>query len=147
MDFASTEADTSTVESRSFYGGILFAIMFGYILFTISVFGHTIWNFVSHPVLEKVIACSLLVIATVATACLLAKKHTVVFPLALILAVVAVHFFTMHYLSIILFEHCSPNIVTTQFGAFFDNVANCCDLVLFLVAFVFYRKEVGKAKL
>ena len=135
------EVDTQTVELRSFYGGILFAIMFGYILFTISAFGHTLWNFVSHPILEEVIACSLLVIVTVAATYLLAKKHTVVLPLALILAIVAVHFFTMHYLGILLFEHCTPNIVTTQLGAFFDNVANCCDWVLFLVVFVLYRKE------
>lgn len=135
------EADNSTIESQSFYGGILFAIMFGYILFTISVFGRTMWNFVSHPILEEVIACSLLVIVTIAAAYLLAKKHTVVFPLALILAIVAIHFFTTHYLGIILFEHCTPNIATTQLGAFCDNVASCCDWVLFLVAFVLYRKD------
>ena len=134
-------ADIPAVESRGFYGGILFSLTFNYILFTIDIFGNELWCFVHHPILEEVIVYMLLVFVTVAASYLLVKKHTIVFPLAVILAIVVVHIFAAYYLGILLFEQCTPNIVTSQFGVFFDNVANCCNWVLPLMAFVLYRKE------
>ena len=145
-DSRATSSDTETpvVESRSFYGGMLFFITFGYVLYAISFLGNALWFYVHHPILMEVIVCLLLVLISAAAIYLLVKKQLVTFPLAVILAVVAVHFFIYHYLGVILFEHCTPNIVTSQLGAFFDNVANCCNWVFFLVAFVLYRKELEK---
>lgn len=136
-----SDAETSAIESRSFYGGILFFITFGYLLYAISVLGDTLWFYVHHPILMEVVVCLLLVLVSAAAIYLLVKKQLVIIPLAVILAVVAVHFFIYHYLGIILFEHCIPNIVTSQHGALFDNVANCCDWALPIAAFILYRKE------
>ena len=142
-----SDTETSAVESRSFYGGILFFITFEYVLYAISVSGNALWFYVHHPILMEVIVCLLLVLVTAAAIYLLVKKQLVTFPLAVILAVVAVHFFIYHYLGIILFEHCTPNIVSSQYGALFNNVANCCDWALPIVAFILYRKEMKQPTL
>jgi hypothetical protein len=142
-----SDTETSAIESRSFYAGILFFITFGYLLYAISVLGDELWFYVYHPILMEVIVCLLLVLASAAAICLLVNKQLVTFPLAVILAVVAVHFFINHYLGIILFEHCTPNIVTSQHGALFDNVANCCDWALPIAAFILYRKEMKQPTL
>lgn len=142
-----SDTETSAVESRSYYAGILFFITFGYLLYAISVLGDELWFYVHHPILMEVIVCLMLVLVSAAAICLLVKKQLVTFPLAVILAVVAVHFFINHYLGIILFEHCTPNIVTSQHGALFDNVANCCDWALPIAAFILYRKEMKQPTL
>lgn len=138
-----TEADeeVSAGKSRSFYAGILFVITIGYMLYAISILGGILWFYVHQPVLMEVILCLLMALVTGVAIYLLAKRRTIVFPLAVILAVVAVHFFISNYLGVILFEHGTANTVTTQNGMLFDNVANCCDWVLFLTAFVLYRRE------
>ena len=105
-------------------------------LYAISILGGMLWFYVHHPVLMEVILCLLMALVTGVAIYLLAKRRTIVFPLAVILAVVAVHFFIFNYLGVILFEHGTANTVTTQNGMLFDNVANCCDWVLFLVAFI-----------
>ena len=142
-DSENTEADTevSAGKSRSFYAGILFVITIGYMLYAISILGGILWFYVHQPVLMEVILCLLMALVTGVAIYLLAKRRTIVFPLAVILAVVAVHFFISNYLGVILFEHGTANTVTTQNGMLFDNVANCCDWVLFLGAFVLYRRE------
>lgn len=142
-DSENTEADAevSAQKSRSFYAGILFVITIGYMLYAISILGGILWFYVHQPVLMEVILCLLMVLISGAAIGLLAKKRSIVFPLAAILTVVAVHFFISNYLGVILFEHCTPNTVTTQNGMFFDNVANCCNWVLFLAAFILYRRE------
>lgn len=142
-DSENTEADTevSAGKSRSFYAGILFVMTIGYMLYAISILGGMLWFYVHHPVLMEVILCLLMALVTGVAIYLLAKRRTIVFPLAVILAVVAVHFFISNYLGVILFEHGTANTVTTQNGMLFDNVANCCNWVLFLVAFVFCRRE------
>lgn len=142
-----TDMEPSAIESRSFYAGILFFTTFGYLLNAISVLGDELWFYVHHPILMEVIVCLMLVLVSAAAICLLVKKQLVTFPLAVILAVVAVHFFINHYLGIILFEHCTPNIVTSQHGALFDNVANCCDWALPIAAFILYRKEMKQPTL
>lgn len=136
-----TDAEVSAQKSRSFYAGILFVITIGYMLYAISILGGILWFYVHQPVLMEVILCLLMVLISGAAIGLLAKKRSIVFPLAAILTVVAVHFFISNYLGVILFEHCTPNTVTTQNGMFFDNVANCCNWVLFLAAFILYRWE------
>ena len=142
-DSENTEADTevSAGKSRSFYAGILFVITIGYMLYAISISGGILWFYVHQPVLMEVILCLLMALVTGVAIYLLAKRRTIVFPLAVIIAVVAVHFFISNYLGVILFEHCTANTVTTQYGMLFDNVANCCNWVLFLAAFVLYRRE------
>ena len=142
-DSENTEADTevSAGKSRSFYAGILFVITIGYMLYAISILGGILWFYVHQPVLMEVILCLLMALVTGVAIYLLAQRRTIVFPLAVILAVVAVHFFISNYLGVILFEHGTANTVTTQYGMLFDNVANCCDWVLFLAAFILYRRE------
>lgn len=145
-DSENTEADAevSAGKSRSFYAGILFVMTIGYMLYAISILGGMLWFYVHHPVLMEVILCLLMALVTGVAIYLLAKRRTIVFPLAVILAVVAVHFFISNYLGVILFEHGTANTVTTQNGMLFDNVANCCDWVLFLGAFVLYRRELKR---
>jgi len=142
-DSENTEADTevSAGKSRSFYAGILFVITIGYMLYAISILGGILWFYVHQPVLMEVILCLLMALVTGVAIYLLAQRRTIVFPLAVILAVVAVHFFISNYLGVILFERGTANTVTTQYGMLFDNVANCCDWVLFLAAFILYRRE------
>ena len=135
------DAEVSAGKSRSFYAGILFVITIGYMLYAISILGGILWFYVHQPVLMEVILCLLMALVTGVAIYLLAKRRTIVFPLAVIIAVVAVHFFISNYLGVILFEHCTANTVTTQYGMLFDNVANCCNWVLFLAAFVLYRRE------
>lgn len=135
------DAEVSAGKSRSFYAGILFVITIGYMLYAISISGGILWFYVHQPVLMEVILCLLMALVTGVAIYLLAQRRTIVFPLAVILAVVAVHFFISNYLGVILFEHGTANTVTTQYGMLFDNVANCCDWVLFLVAFILYRRE------
>lgn len=135
------DAEVSAGKSRSFYAGILFVITIGYMLYAISISGGILWFYVHQPVLMEVILCLLMALVTGVAIYLLAKRRTIVFPLAVVLAVVAVHFFISNYLGVILFEHGTANTVTTQYGMLFDNVANCCDWVLFLIAFILYRRE------
>lgn len=135
------DAEVSAGKSRSFYAGILFVITIGYMLYAISISGGILWFYVHQPVLMEVILCLLMALVTGVAIYLLAKRRTIVFPLAVVLAVVAVHFFISNYLGVILFEHGTANTVTTQYGMLFDNVANCCDWVLFLAAFILYRRE------
>ncbi len=143
LRFRNKEADVevSAGKSRSFYAGILFVITIGYMLYAISISGGILWFYVHQPVLMEVILCLLMALVTGVAIYLLAQRRTIVFPLAVVLAVVAVHFFISNYLGVILFEHGTANTVTTQYGMLFDNVANCCDWVLFLVAFILYRRE------
>lgn len=143
FDSENTDAvpEISPNESRDYYAGMLFVITFGYILYAISILGGTLWFYVHQPVLMEVVLCLLMATLSGAAIYLLAKKRTVVIPFAVILVVVAAHFFISNYLSVILFEHGTPNTVTTQQGMLFDNVASCCNWVLFLAAFVLYRRE------
>ena len=136
-----TDAKVPAEKSRSYYAGILFVITIEYMLYAVSILGGILWFYVHQPVLMEVILCLLMALVTGVAIYLLAKRRTIVFPLAVIIAVVAVHFFISNYLGVILFEHCTANTVTTQYGMLFDNVANCCNWVLFLAAFVLYRRE------
>lgn len=142
-DSEKTEADAKVPaeKSRSYYAGILFVITIEYMLYAVSILGGILWFYVHQPVLMEVILCLLMALVTGVAIYLLAKRRTIIFPLAVIIAVVAVHFFISNYLGVILFEHCTANTVTTQYGMLFDNVANCCNWVLFLAAFVLYRRE------
>jgi hypothetical protein len=142
--------DTATeklpLEYRSCCGGMLFTITFKSILYACCGIGGSSWAFVPHPILEEVITYFLLALFTVGSIYLLVKNYLLVLPQAAILAIVVLHFFTANYLFNILQKHLVMNLDTIQHVAFFDNVANCCNWVFFLVAYVLYRKELEKPK-
>jgi len=136
-----SDIDTSVVESRSYYGGILFSITFGYILSLINKIGGFCWEFVPHPVLEELITCLLLVLFTVGAIYLLVKKRLMVLPIVAILSIVLVHFFSTNYLYNILKEHLASDLSAIGQMVFFSSVFMICDWAFFIATFVLYRKE------
>ena len=148
-DSEATASDTeiSSVESRSYYGGILFSITFGYILSLINKIGGFCWEFVSNPVLEEVITCLLLVLFTVGAIYLLVKKRLVVLPIVAIFIIVLVHFFSTNYLYNILKEHLASDLFAIERMVFFSSVFMICDWAFFIATFVLYRKEIKQQAL
>ena len=80
-----SDSETSTVESQSYFGGMLFAITLGYILSLIRVIGSDYWMYAHHPILEEVITCLLILVVTIVAIYLLAKKRMVVLPIVRII--------------------------------------------------------------
>lgn len=148
-DSEPTASDTeiSSVELRSYYGGILFSITFGYILSLINKIGGFCWEFVPHPVLEEVITCLLLVLFTVGAIYLLVKKRLVVLSIVAILSIVLVHFFSTNYLYNILKEHLTSDLSAIEQMVFFSSVFMICDWAFFIATFVLYRKEMKQSTL
>lgn len=146
-EVTASDIDTSVVESRSYYGGILFSITFGYILSLINIIGGFCWEFVSHPVLEELITCLLLVLFTVGAIYLLVKKRLVVLPIVAILSIVLVHFFSTNYLYNILKEHLTSDFSAIEQMVFFSSVFMICDWAFFIATFVLYRKEMKQPTL
>lgn len=140
-EVTASDIDTSVVESRSYYGGILFSITFGYILSLINKIGGFCWEFVPHPILEEVITCLLLVLFTVGAIYLLVKKRLVVLPIVAIFIIVLVHFFSTNYLYNILKEHLASDLSAIEQMVFFSSVFMICDWAFFIATFVLYRKE------
>lgn len=139
-----SDAEISIVESRSYYGGMLFSITIGYILSLINKIGGFCWEFVSHPIFEEVITCLLLVLLTIGAIYLLMKKRIVVLPIVAILAIVLAHFFSHNYLYHILQEHFDPNLSVYEHMSFFAPVFMICDWAFFIATFVLYRKEMKR---
>jgi hypothetical protein len=139
-----SDAEISVVESRSYYGGMLFSITIGYILSLINKIGGFCWEFVSHPIFEEVITCLLLVLLTIGAIYLLMKKRIVVLPIVAILAIVLAHFFSHNYLYNILQEHFDPNLSVYEHMSFFAPVFMICDWAFFIATFVLYRKELKR---
>lgn len=146
-EVTASDIDTSVVESRSYYGGILFSITFGYILSLINKIGGFCWEFVPHPILEEVIACLLLVLFTVGAIYLLVKKRLVVLPIVAIFIIVLVHFFSTNYLYNILKEHLTSDFSAIEQMVFFYSVFMICDWAFFIATFVLYRKEMKQQAL
>ena len=146
-EVTASDIDTSVVESRSYYGGILFSITFGYILSLINKIGGFCWEFVPHPILEEVITCLLLVLFTVGAVYLLVKKRLVVLPIVAILSIVLVHFFSTNYLYNILKEHLTSDFSAIEQMVFFSFVFMICDWAFFIATFVLYRKEMKQPTL
>ena len=145
-DSENTDADetVSSGESRSYYGGILFAITLGYILSLIRVLGGGYWQFAHHPILVEVITCLLIVLITIGAILMLVKRHTMVLSITMIFILIVIHFFSTHYLPNILSNHLTPN--DTLYGQvnifpFVATVATVCDIAFNLAAFVLYRRE------
>ncbi|MCR4737462.1 MAG: hypothetical protein K5846_04810 [Bacteroidales bacterium] len=133
--------DASPEESRSYYGGILFAITLGYILSLIRVLGGGYWTFAHHPILIEVITCLLIVLISIGAILMLVKKHTMVLSITMIFIFIVLHFFSSHYLPNILSNHLTPN--DTLYGQVnvFPAVATVCDIAFNLAAFILYRRE------
>ncbi|MBR4135281.1 MAG: hypothetical protein IKU03_02585 [Bacteroidales bacterium] len=142
-----SDAETSAAESRSYYGGMLFSVTFGYLLSLINIVGGFSWQFVPHPILEEVITCLLLVLFTVGTIYLLVKKQLVVLPIVAILTIVLVHFFSTNYLYNILRDNFEVNFSTFEQMSFFYPVCMICDWALPIAAFVLYRREMKQPTL
>ena len=136
-----SDTETSAVESRSFYGGMLFSVTFGYLLSLINKIGGFCWEFVPHPILEEVITCLLLVLFTVGAIYMLVKKRLVVLPIVAILTIVLVHFFSTNYLYAILNKHFEADISAITQMVLFSPVFSICDWSLPIAAFILYRKE------
>lgn len=146
-EVTASDIDTSVVESRSYYSGILFSITFGYILSLINKIGGFCWEFVPYPILEEVITCLLLVLFTVGAIYLLVKKRLVVLPIVAILSIVLVHFFSTNYLYNILKEHLTSDFSAIEQMVFFYSVFMICDWAFFIATFVLYRKEMKQPTL
>ena len=142
-DSENTDADetVSSGESRSYYGGILFAVTLGYILSLIRVLVGGYWTFAHHPILVEVITCLLIILITIGAILMLVKRHTMVLSITMIFILIVIHFFSSHYLPNILSSHLTPN--DTLYGQvnFFPSVATVCDIAFNLAAFVLYRRE------
>lgn len=142
-DSENTEANetVSSGESRSYYGGILFAITVGYILSLVRVLGGGYWQFAHLPILVEVITCLLIVLITIGAILMLAKRRTTVLPITMIFVLIVIHFFSSHYLPNILSNHFTPN--DTLYGKvnIFPYVATVCGIAFNLAAFILYRRE------
>jgi len=142
-DSENTDADetVSSGESRSYYGGILFAITLGYVLSLVRVLGGGYWQFAHLPILDEIITCLLIILITIGAILMLVKRHTMVLSITMIFIFIVIHFFSSHYLPNILSQHLTPN--DTLYGQvnIFPSVATVCDIAFNLAAFVFYRRE------
>lgn len=142
-DSENTDADetVSSGESRSYYGGILFAITLGYVLSLVRVLGGGYWQFADHPILVEVIICLLIVLISIGAIFMLVKRHTMVLSITMIFILIVIHFFSSHYLPNIISNHLTPN--DTLYGKVnvFPAVATVCDIAFNLAAFILYRRE------
>lgn len=142
-DSENTDADetVSSGESRSYYGGILFAITLGYVLSLVRVLGGGYWQFAHLPILDEIITCLLIILITIGAILMLVKRHTMVLSITMIFILIVIHFFSSHYLPNILSNHLTPN--DTLYGKVnvFPAVATVCDIAFNLAAFILYRRE------
>lgn len=136
-----SDSETSTVESRSYYGGMLFSITLGYILSLIRVIGSNYWMYTLHPILEEVITCLLILAVTIGAIYLLAKKRMVVLPIVVVMIIFFLHFFSANYLFNIIAKYFTINDILYPQVSFIVPVATICGIAYNLAAFILYRKE------
>ena len=136
-----TDETVSSGESRSYYGGILFAITVGYILSLVRVLGGGYWQFAHLPILVEVITCLLIVLITIGAILMLVKRRMTVLSITMIFILIVIHFFSSHYLPNIISNHLTPN--DTLYGKVnvFPYVATVCGIAFNLAAFILYRRE------
>ena len=140
-DNAATDPEISLNESRSFYAGMLFTITLGYILSLVGVLGNEYWKFAHLPLLVEVITCLLIVLITLGAVFMLVKRQTVVLSLTAIIIIIAIHFFSSHYLPNIMSKCFTPNDALYGRVNYFGSVSVVCDIAFNLAAFILYRKE------
>lgn len=141
-----SDSETSTVESRAYYGGMLFSITLGYILSLIRVIGSNYWMYTLHPILEEVITCLLILVVTIGAIYLLAKKRMVVLPIVVVMIIFFLHFFSANYLFNIIAKYFTINDILYPQVSFIVPVATICCIAFNLIAFILYRKELEKLK-
>ena len=146
-DNAATDPEISPNESRGFYAGMLFTIILGYILSLVSVLGSEYWKFAHLPILIEVITCLLIVLITIGAIFMLVRRQTVVLSITAIVIIIAIHFFSSHYLPNILSKCLTLN--DTLYGQvnYFGSVSVVCDIAFNLAAFILYRKELKRQSL
>lgn len=143
-DNAAADTEISPNESRSFYAGMLFAITLGYILSLVGVLGGGYWTFAHLPILVEVITCLLIVLITIGAVLMLVKRKTVVLSITAIVIIIAMHFFSSHYLPNILSKFLTPNDALYGRVNYFGSVSVVCDIAFKLTAFILYRKELKR---
>lgn len=141
------ETEISSLESRSYYGGMLFSITLGYILSLVGVIGGGYWTFAHHPILVEIITCVLVILVTLGAICMLVRRQTVVLSITAIVIIIAIHFFSSHYLPNIMSKCFTPNDALYGVVNYFGSVSVVCDIAFNLVAFILYRKELKRQSL
>ena len=143
-DDAAAGPETSPNEYRGFYAGILFSITLGYILSIVRVLGGDYWTFAHLPILVEVITCLLIVLITIGAVFMLVKRKTMVLSITAIFIIIAIHFFSSHYLPSIMSKCFTPN--DTLYGQvnYLGSVSVVCDIAFNLAAFILYRKELKR---
>ena len=135
---------TDPCVARSYYGGMLFYLLFIYVLWLITNIVENSWSFVCHPMLLEGICYLLLILFTTFAVWKLARKQLMVVPLIVILSVVAAHLFAQHYLWNMLDHQFTAKAVISNHRPLFSTVTNLCGWAFFLAAFILYRKEVKR---
>lgn len=143
-DNAVADPEISPNESRSYYGGMLFSITLGYILSLIRVLGSDYWTFAHHPIMVEIITCLLIVLITIGAICMLVRRQTVVLSITAIVIIIAIHFFSSHYLPNIMSKCFTSNDALYGVVNYFSSVSVVCDIAFNLAAFILYRKELNR---
>lgn len=143
-DNTAADPDISPNESRIFYAGMLFTITLGYILSLVRVLGSDYWTFAHLPILVEVITCLLIVLITLGAICMLVRRQTVVLSITAIVIIIAIHFFSSHYLPNIMSKCFTSNDALYGVVNYFSSVSVVCDIAFNLVAFILYRKELKR---
>lgn len=143
-DNTAADPDISPNESRSFYAGMLFTITLGYILSLVRVLGSDYWTFAHHPIMVEIITCLLIVLITIGAICMLVRRQTVVLSITAIVIIIAIHFFSSHYLPNIMSKCFTSNDALYGVVNYFSSVSVVCDIAFNLAAFILYRKELNR---
>lgn len=126
---------------------MLFSITLGYILSLVGVISGGYWTFAHHPILVEIITCVLVILVTLGAICMLVRRQTVVLSITAIVIIIAIHFFSSHYLPNIMSKCFTPNDAFYGVVNYFGSVSVVCDIAFNLVAFILYRKELKRQSL
>lgn len=143
-DNTAADPDISPNESRIFYAGMLFTITLGYILSLVRVLGSDYWTFAHHPIMVEIITCLLIVLITIGAVFMLVKRKTMELSITAIVIIIAIHFFSSHYLPNIMSKCFTSNDALYGVVNYFSSVSVVCDIAFNLVAFILYRKELNR---
>ena len=143
-DNTAADPEISPNESRSYYGGMLFSISLGYILSLIRVLGSDYWTFAHHPIMVEIITSLLIVLITIGAVFMLVKRKTMELSITAIVIIIAIHFFSSHYLPNIMSKCFTSNDALYGVVNYFSSVSVVCDIAFNLVAFILYRKELKR---
>ena len=143
-DNTAADPDISPNESRIFYAGMLFTITLGYILSLVRVLGSDYWTFAHHPIMVEIITSLLIVLITIGAVFMLVKRKTMELSITAIVIIIAIHFFSSHYLPNIMSKCFTSNDALYGVVNYFSSVSVVCDIAFNLAAFILYRKELNR---